>query len=227
MNERLTNMTQLIQLKNLSIQSDSTQIIDQFSLEVQSNEVVSLVGPSGSGKSTILKYLAQMQDPKLTTTGEYYYQGENIDTIKAVDLRKEVSYCFQSPTLFGNTVRDNLQFAYDIRNLDFDRQAAKDLLSHVDLPSSYLDKDISTLSGGEKQRVALIRNLQFTPRVLLLDEITSGLDNKTREIIWAWLKDYKKTNETTIILVSHTEEEQQLADRIVEIKKLSAKGGNS
>ncbi|XJS11328.1 ATP-binding cassette domain-containing protein [Aerococcaceae bacterium WGS1372] len=220
-------MTQLIQLKNLSIQSDSTKIIDQFSMDVQKNEVVSLVGPSGSGKSTILKYLAQMQDPTLSTSGEYYYNGENVDQMNFTDLRKSVSYCFQSPTLFGNTVKDNLKFAYDIRDLDFDSQSAKELLNNVNLPSSYLDKDITTLSGGEKQRVALIRNLQFTPRVLLLDEITSGLDKKTREIIWRWLKQYKEDNNSTIVLVSHTEEEQNLADRIITIKKISTEGADT
>lgn len=219
-------MTQLIQLNNLSIQTDSFKIIDQFSMTVQENEFVSLVGPSGSGKSTILKYLAQMQDPKLSTSGEYFYNGKDIAQIQPIELRKEVSYCFQSPALFGNTVKDNLKFAYDIRNLEFDHEAAKELLSHVNLPTSYLDKDIRSLSGGEKQRVALIRNLQFTPRVLLLDEITSGLDKVNREIIWKWLLQYKKDNQSTIISVSHSEEEQQLADRILKINKLSTEGAD-
>lgn len=217
-------MTQLVKLENLSIQSNSNKIIENFSMEINSNEVISLVGPSGSGKSTILKYIALMHDPNLTTSGKYLYRGEDVNQVKAVDLRKDTSYCFQSPTLFGSTVRDNLQFAYDIRNLEFDSEKAKDLLSKVDLPTSYLDKEISTLSGGEKQRVALIRNIQFHPSILLLDEITSGLDKATREIIWNWLREYRKENGTSFVIVSHTEEEQELAERIININKLSGKG---
>src|SRR5699024_268385 len=148
----------------------------------------------------------------------------DLDPIK---LRQDISYCFQSPTLFGETVRDNLQFGYDIRNLDFDEVKAKELLGHVELPTSYLDKDISTLSGGEKQRVALIRNVQFRPDVLLLDEITSALDAHTQRTILAWLDTYRKENNVTIVMVSHNENEQNLADRTIELKNISPRRKSS
>ncbi|MFL2136414.1 ATP-binding cassette domain-containing protein [Ruoffia sp. FAM 24228] len=213
-------MSELIQINNLTIKSNTQTIISNLSFDVQPNEILTINGPSGSGKSTVLKYLAQLQSPALTTSGDYLFKGEKVEDIDPIELRQKVSYCFQAPTLFGETVRDNLQFSYDIRDMDFDEELAKDLLSHVQLPKSYLDKDITTLSGGEKQRVALIRNVQFRPDILLLDEITSALDSDTRKIIWEWLNQYRKENNVTVIIVSHIKKEQQLADRIITLDKI-------
>ena len=83
----------------------------------------------------------------------------------------KVSYCFQQPVLFGDTVADKLDFPFEIRKEPVKRQHEIELLKHVNLSSSYLEKPIADLSGGEKQRVALIRNLLFKPKVLLLDEL--------------------------------------------------------
>lgn len=212
---KVITVSELIQINNLTIKTNTQTIISNLSFDVQPNEILTINGPSGSGKSTVLKYLAQLQSPALTTSGDYLFKGENAEDIDPIELRQNVSYYFQSPTLFGETVRDNLQFSYDIRDMDFDEELAKDLLSHVQLPKSYLDKDITTLSGGEKQRVALIRNVQFRPDILLLDEITSALDSDTRKIIWEWLNQYRKENNVTVIIVSHIKKEQQLADRFI------------
>ena len=217
---KVITVSELIQINNLTIKANTQTIISNLSFDVQPNEILTINGPSGSGKSTVLKYLAQLQSPALTTSGDYLFKGKNVEDIDPIELRQKVSYCFQAPTLFGETVRDNLQFSYDIRDMDFDEELAKDLLSHVQLPKSYLDKDITTLSGGEKQRVALIRNVQFRPDILLLDEITSALDSDTRKIIWEWLNQYRKENNVTVIIVSHIKKEQQLADRIITLDKI-------
>ena len=217
---KVITVSELIQINNLTIKTNTQTIISNLSFDVQPNEILTINGPSGSGKSTVLKYLAQLQSPALTTSGDYLFKGKNVEDIDPIELRQKVSYCFQAPTLFGETVRDNLQFSYDIRDMDFDEELAKDLLSHVQLPKSYLDKDITTLSGGEKQRVALIRNVQFRPDILLLDEITSALDSDTRKIIWEWLNQYRKEYNVTVIIVSHIKKEQQLADRIITLDKI-------
>lgn len=217
---KVITVSELIQINNLTIKTNTQTIISNLSFDVQPNEILTINGPSGSGKSTVLKYLAQLQSPALTTSGDYLFKGKNVEDIDPIELRQKVSYCFQAPTLFGETVRDNLQFSYDIRDMDFDEELAKDLLSHVQLPKSYLDKDITTLSGGEKQRVALIRNVQFRPDILLLDEVTSALDSDTRKIIWEWLNQYRKENNVTVIIVSHIKKEQQLADRIITLDKI-------
>lgn len=219
-------MSSFIELHNLSIRSKSQPIIENLSASISTGEFISVTGPSGSGKSTFLKYLSQLLDPALQAEGSYKFKNQPVSEIDPVTLRQQVSYCYQTATLFGDTVRDNLQFGYDIRELDFDEDYAKEMLKNVQLPTTYLDKEINTLSGGEKQRVALIRNVLFDPEVLLLDEITSALDADTREIIWEWLNNYRKETNVTILMISHLEEEHTFSDRTINIEKLSSKGGN-
>ncbi|MCT7895369.1 MAG: ATP-binding cassette domain-containing protein, partial [Lactobacillus gasseri] len=89
----------------------------------------------------------------------------------------------QQPSLFGEKVADNLSFPYEIRKQAVDRERLLQLLHEVSLEADYLDKDITSLSGGEKQRIALIRNLIFLPKVLLLDEVTTGLDEDNKAIV--------------------------------------------
>lgn len=217
-------MPSIIDVNNLSIHSKSQPIIDDLSVSIAKGEFISVTGPSGSGKSTFLKFLAQLLDPALETEGSYKFKEQPVSEIEPVTLRQQVSYCYQTPTLFGETVEENLRFGYDIRDLAFDETHAKKLLENVQLPTSYLNKEINTLSGGERQRVALIRNVLFDPEVLLLDEITSALDADTRKIIWKWLEEYRKQTDVTILMISHLEEEHAYSDRTINIKKLSNEG---
>ncbi|MGY4105658.1 ABC transporter ATP-binding protein [Ignavigranum ruoffiae] len=210
-------MSALIEVNQLNIKSKEKHIIQDFSLELQSGEFVAITGPSGSGKSTILKFLAQLLDPNLNCSGQYTFEGKKVNDMDPIELRKQVSYCFQSPNLFGESVRDNLSFPYDIRNQEFNEDKARELLDKLQLPTSYLDKSIHELSGGEKQRVALIRNLLFEPKVLLLDEVTSALDVNTREKIWQGLSHLRQEKDIALVMVSHHESEQDLADRRLEL----------
>ncbi|MBF6978644.1 ATP-binding cassette domain-containing protein [Aerococcaceae bacterium zg-BR22] len=214
----------IISVDSLSIASGRQTIIDNLSFDIQEGEVVSITGQSGSGKSTVLKYLAQLNDPTLHIAGTYHLFGKEVDTYSPVELRQTVSYFYQTPTLFGDSVRDNLSFPYDIRHKHFDEQHAIEMLQSVDLSAHILDKSIQSLSGGERQRVALIRNLMFPAKVLLLDEISSALDDKTRQIIWQGIEVYKKQHRATILMVSHLKEEHVFAERQIEIVKLAVRG---
>lgn len=214
-------MSKIIQVSQLNIANESHPIIKDLSIEIEKGEFVSLTGPTGSGKSTVLKYLSQLIDPTLEVSGEYQLKEKDAYSYNPVELRQTVSYFFQTPSLFGETVRDNLVFPYEIRNEDFDESKAYRMLKNVDLPESYLDKSIRSLSGGERQRVALIRNLMYDPEVLLLDEITSALDRKTREIIWKELLDYRKSHNTTILMISHLDEDHELSDRAIDLPRLN------
>ena len=213
-------MSTLIQVDHLSIANADYEIIKDLSFEIEEGEFVSITGPSGSGKSTVLKYLAQLNDPTLKISGEYHLDKKPVNDYKPVELRQLVSYCYQTPTLFGDMVRDNLAFPYEIRHETFDEERAADLLSKVALDGTFLDKAITSLSGGERQRVALVRNLLYPAKVLLLDEVSSALDLPTRELVWEWLNQYRKDHKVTILMVSHIEQEHAMADRRIEIKKL-------
>lgn len=176
---------------------------------------MTIIGSSGSGKSTLLKMIGSLQLP---TKGQILYNGKNIYDLQMTDYRQEVSYFFQNALLFGRTVEDNLRFPYQIRGEDFDPSKSKKLLEKLQLPKEIISKSINDISGGEKQRVALVRNLLFQPKVLLLDEITSSLDSLNREIVQSHLRELQHNQEITILSVTHNQEEIDLADRIIEIK---------
>lgn len=214
-------MTTIIKVDNLSIANERQAIINQLSFEIQQGEFVSITGQSGSGKSTVLKFLAQLNDPTLKVSGSYHLLGKDVNDYSPIELRQIVSYFYQTPSLFGDTVRDNLAFPYEIRHKEFDEQRAIEMLNNVDLSHSFLDKNIKSLSGGERQRVALIRNLMYPSKVLLLDEISSALDFNTRQIIWSWLEKYRQEHDATILMVSHLDEEHEMTDRKIEIVKLA------
>lgn len=182
-------------------------------MQVQAGDWLTIEGPSGSGKSLLLKLIASLLTP---TAGNIYFNGQNQTTFNKVDYRKQISYCFQQPSLFGQTVKDNLLFPFAIRNIAFDEQRAIAALDNVDLPKEFLEKEIKTLSGGQKQRVALIRNLLFPPKVLLLDEITTGLDAQTKDIVNHLLVGYQNEG-MTMLSVTHDEREISEADHLIRI----------
>lgn len=206
--------SKLIQLETIGFSHEGKSILEGITFSISEGERVQLVGPSGSGKSTILKLIAGIQSP---TQGQIFYQGRNLDDLDMPVYRRSVSYCYQQPVLFGTTVEDNLAFPYQIRQQDFDSEQALLALSSVDLSANFLQKKIIELSGGEKQRVALIRNLLFEPDVLLLDEITAGLDPRTKDIVRELLENYHAKGKT-LIEVSHDQDEIMQAKRIISIQ---------
>lgn len=205
---------EILQIKQLSYESQFKKILSNITFNVNEGEFLSIMGSSGSGKSTLLKIISSIISK---TSGEIYYKDIRIEEYNPTDYRKEVSYCFQSPVLFGKTVKDNLSFPYQIRNEEFDKNKTIRFLENVGLPEDYLYKEINTLSGGEKQRVAVIRNVLYEPKILLLDEITSALDSTNREIIWNWIRELKNKSNMTIIMVSHNEEDLELADKSIKL----------
>lgn len=207
-------MEQIV-FEKVAYQVGQQQILHNISLQIDQGEVVTIAGPSGSGKSTLVKLLASLLTP---TSGRIWYQGRDVAQEEPVAYRRKVSYAMQQPTLFGKTVRENLQFPYELRQLDFDEQRALAGLQAVGLTAVYLDREVKNLSGGERQRVALLRNILILPEVLIMDEVTAGLDANNREII-AQLVAQLQQEGVTIIIVTHDEQEIARASRLVEIKQ--------
>lgn len=203
----------LFQLQDVGLSSPEQTILEGISLTVREGDWLTLVGPSGSGKSSLLKLLAGLTSP---TSGSIHFKGQNLQDLNLVDYRKEVSYFFQQAVLFGETVEDNLVFPFTIRNLPFDREKAMADLAKVNLPADYLTKKVRELSGGEKQRVAVIRNLMFDPKVLLLDEITAGLDAETKSLVRQLISHYHQSGKT-IIDITHDKEDIEQAHKIFSI----------
>lgn len=205
----------ILKLENIAYQANQKQILQNISFEVEESAFLTLIGPSGAGKSTILKLIANLINPN---HGKILFNGKDIMKIDPLTYRRNVSYCFQQPSLFGEKVSDNLSFPYEIRNLKVDQERVYQLLRDVNLGAEYLAKDINSLSGGEKQRVALIRNLVFLPKVLLLDEVTTGLDQASKEIVHHLIEQVHRKG-VTIVQVTHDQSEIELAQHIIRIEK--------
>lgn len=201
-------------VESLGFSDKGQTILQAIDFSVQEGERLTLVGPSGSGKSSILKLLGGLISP---SQGQVLYQGSNLADLDMPLYRQEVSYCFQQPVLFGKTVADNLAFPFEVRQLAFDHQRAVQALRRVNLSETFLNKNITDLSGGEKQRVALVRNLLFEPKVLLLDEITVGLDAGTKEVVHD-LIDESHASGKTIIEVTHDATEIAAAEKVLQIE---------
>ena len=210
----------LFQVDQVAYQApDGYVIIEQAKFNVQAGEAVLITGPSGSGKSTILKLLANMISP---TAGRILYQVQSLQDLDPTQYRQDVSYFFQNPVLFDQTVEDNLAFPYLIRQQAFDQERAIAWLNRVKLDASYLAKGIDELSGGERQRVAFVRNLMFSPQVLLLDEVTASLDRENREIIAEVLASLRQEQAMTLLMVSHMDEDLTSFDRMIEMNHKKA-----
>lgn len=193
----------LLELSNISYAVKDKTIIRDVSLAVNEGDYLTIVGPSGSGKSTLLKLCSDLISP---TLGSITYNGRNLTAIDPESYRKEVGYCFQRPYLFAKTVRRNILFPYDIRGMKPDMERIKLLFDLLHMPMEYFERHNDELSGGEMQRICLIRSLIFEPKVLLLDEVTSALDSVNAAIVEQVIDELYK-NGITIVSITHNEEQ--------------------
>ena len=205
----------ILRLDDIHYQIDNQVILDSVSFTLGEGEFKLITGPSGCGKSTLLKIISSLMDP---TSGNLYFDGRAIAEMSPEAYRKQVSYCFQTPALFGNTVYDNLALPYQIRQQSPDERKMQADLARFGLPEAMLTKSINELSGGEKQRVSLIRNLQFMPRVLLLDEITSALDEENKRNVNEIVHQLVAEHRLAVLWVTHDTEEIAHADEVITLR---------
>lgn len=180
-------------------------ILKEISFSIEQGGFVTIVGPSGGGKSTLLKLASYLISP---SSGTIHFQGKPLDMFNPITLRQEISYCFQTPYLFGKTVEDNLLFPFSLRKKALDKSLVEQWLERFQMDASYINKDITKLSGGEKQRLALIRQLLFEPKVLLLDEVTSALDAQNAALVEEVIRSLNQEG-MTILWVTHNDEQSK------------------
>lgn len=195
----------ILSIKSVTYTSDNTEILSGVSFDVKKGDCISIVGQSGSGKSTLLKSCADLIP---ISSGNIYFSDKCYTSYNPIELRKLISYCVQIPYLFGKTVYDNLEFPFKVRNEVVDKNRLRELLNKFNLNEDYLEKDINSLSGGEKQRIALIRNLVYIPEVLLLDEATASLDKENANIVQDYIKELN-TQGMTVLWITHSEEQSK------------------
>jgi putative ABC transport system ATP-binding protein len=211
----------LLEFKNVSYISDNKAILKDFNLATETGDFISILGPSGSGKSTFLKMCSHLITP---TKGEIFFREKNILEYNPMDLRKKIAYCFQTPYLFGDTVLDNLSFPYSIRDSKVNLKKIDEFLDAFSLDNEILHKNTKNLSGGEKQRIALIRTMLFKPDILLLDEVTSALDVDNTLIVENIIKNLNKQGITIMWVTHNPEQGRKYANKLlfVESSKIKA-----
>ncbi len=189
----------ILKLEKIDFIAENEKILDNVNLEIEKGDMVSIVGTSGSGKSTLLKLCSDLISP---SNGSLYFNDKSYKNYDPIQLRQKISYCVQIPYLFGDTVYDNLSYPFKIRKEKVDLEIIKEFMKKFNLEEDYINKDINLLSGGEKQRVALIRNLIFKPEVLLLDEVTASLDPENTTVVENIIKEMNSEG-VTVVWITH------------------------
>lgn len=205
----------LIVAKNICFSINNKNILNGIDLKVEKGDFISIVGPSGSGKSTLLKILSDLQP---LSSGDLFYKDKNYSTYVPTEIRKEIVYCFQKPYLFGETIFDNFSFVYNIRKEEINLERIHYLMEVFELSNKNLDDSITGLSGGEVQRIALIRALLFLPEVLLLDEVTSALDANNKQIVNLALKKINNDGVTILYITHDIDRNTDYANKILTIQ---------
>lgn len=211
----MNNENAVLQIKDVGFRIANNTILQHVGFNLFPGEFKLITGPSGCGKSTLLKIVASLLSP---TEGTILFEGQDIASLSPESYRQQVSYCVQTPVLFGDTVFDNLIFPWQIRNKTPEPEKFIDDLARFGLAKETLTKSISELSGGEKQRVSLIRNLQFLPKVLLLDEITSALDDTNKRNVNEIIHRYAREQNIAVLWVTHDSNEITHADDVITLQ---------
>ena len=200
-------------IRDLSVTMGKKLILDHVDFEVEDGEFLSILGPSGCGKTTILRILIGLLTPGTGTVCK-----DGVDITKAAPSKRGMGIVFQNYALFENmTVLRNVEYALrlDKTKKGQARDIAMDMLRQVGL-EEHAHKKPSKLSGGQQQRVAIARTLALNPDIILFDEPMSALDVDTRMILRQELKDLQKKFKTTMIYITHDQEEAfAMSDRIM------------
>ena len=209
----------IINLEKVSLTLDNLNIINDITFSLNKKEVISIVGPSGSGKSSILRIIAGLTKP---TEGYVYFSNKLISSNKDIvpTGQRNIALMFQEDVLFPHlTVFKNIAFGIERTP----HKEKEKLVLHYLKEFGLLEKKNyfpNSLSGGEKQRVALARVLITKPKALLMDEPFSNLDSNLRKEICNYTLETLKKNNIPVIFVTHDiEEAMSVSDRIIVMKR--------
>jgi osmoprotectant transport system ATP-binding protein len=193
----------MIELEYISHSYPQAMSLDDVSLRVASGETVALIGPSGCGKSTLLKVVLGLERPQ---RGRVSIEGTELHANNALELRRRVGYVIQSGGLFPHlTSVDNITLAarYLRREKKWIEARVDELAELVQLRREVLQRFPTNLSGGQSQRVGLMRALMLDPAVLLLDEPLGALDPMVRHGLQEELRALFERLGKTVVLVTH------------------------
>lgn len=206
-------MKNIIEISHLNKTFGEVKAVQDLSFQVRDGELFAFLGVNGAGKSTTINIMCG-QLPK--DTGSVYIGGTDLDT-DPDSIKRSLGVVFQNSVLDKDlSVRDNLQSRaalYGITGKDFKERLAE--LAKLLEFENLLKRTVGKLSGGQRRRVDIARALIHRPKILILDEPTTGLDPQTRNILWKVVGDLRKNEGMTVFLTTHYMEEASDADYVV------------
>lgn len=196
----MDTMKTLYELKNIEHYHEDKRVLNIEHLELCSNQIVGFFGPNGSGKSTLFNTLSLISQP---TYGTVLYEGKHSFDLSQ-DIKQNVVLLPQNPYLLKRTVFENIAYGLYLRKdtLNLEKRVSE-ALSYVGLDAKFAQRKWSQLSGGEAQRVALAGRLILKPKVLILDEPTSGVDTNSAQLIKEAIFLANQSWDTTLFISSH------------------------
>ncbi|WP_367566582.1 ABC transporter ATP-binding protein [Lacrimispora sp.] len=205
-------MNPIIQVKNFTKRYGDFVAVNDISFDVEEGSVFAFLGPNGAGKSTTINTLCTIFEK---TSGSLLIDGKDVTTQKG-QVRSAIGVVFQDSTLDAKmTIEENLKMHcvfYNIPNKEVEERI-QFVLKLVDLVDER-KKLVAALSGGMKRRVEIARGLIHYPKVLFLDEPTTGLDPQTRAHIWEYIIKLQKERNITIFLTTHYMEEAEICNKV-------------
>lgn len=209
-------MTSILSIKNLSKTLQQTPILNNITFDIKKGEIVTIVGPSGGGKTTLLRCLNRLIE---VDNGTITFDNKQITEYVPSELRKNMVLVPQESVMFPGTVKENIGLALKIHNT-YNKTHILQSLTDTGLPKKFLKKKAQQLSGGEKKRVSLARALALTPKMLLLDEPTAGIDPKNINTVEQRIISFTKQRNLTVLWVTHdVEQAKRVSDRIANLKQ--------
>ncbi|MCR5693641.1 MAG: ABC transporter ATP-binding protein/permease [Clostridia bacterium] len=209
-----------IHLEHVGFAYENRRIIDDITLDIKENTTTAIVGPSGGGKTTITSLIARFWDVQ---EGEVTLGGRNVRDYSFDSLMENFSFVFQRVYLFEDTIANNIRFGKPEASMDEVIEAAKKAACHdfiMGLPDGYetvIGEGGATLSGGEKQRIAIARAIMKDAPIIILDEATANVDPENEKELTEAIENL--TKQKTIIMIAHRLKTVRNADQIVVIDK--------
>jgi len=209
-----------ISLKNVSFKYQQETILDEINLCINSSSSIAIIGPNGSGKSTIAKLILGFYQPKM---GSLYADGIPYEQLDMQYLRKSIGVITQSPELFSGSILDNITYGYP--NADFNSVIQAAILATADQfiqtfsngYNTFVGENGKQLSGGQRQRIAIARALLHQPTLLILDEPSNHLDNKS---IVQLIKNLKSLpNNPALMIISHDMQLLKVCDYVYQLQE--------
>jgi ABC-type proline/glycine betaine transport system ATPase subunit len=199
----------LFSVRDVTYRRGGRVIFSRLSVELREG-MTALVGPSGAGKSTLLRLLNRLADPD---SGTVLYRGRDVRDCDVLELRREVALVPQLPALLPGTVAENVSYGPRLCGRPCQLERA---LTLAGLDGAFAERAAQQLSVGEQQRVMLARALALEPEVLLLDEPTAALDERSRDAVERTLLELHARVSAALIIVTHDQAQaRRLGDRVL------------